>query len=63
MNDELCHQHQAAASVGKSKDPSTDIKGIGSVACARHGCFAAGGTVNIKLGEKSDMFLFIILGR
>ncbi|VDC03262.1 unnamed protein product [Peniophora sp. CBMAI 1063] len=50
-NDKPCHKHQAAAVTGKSRNKITDIKGIGSWACARHGHFAACGTCNYELGE------------
>lgn len=46
-----CHDHRAASNVGKSRNPTTDIQGVGSIACARHGCFCAGGTNNFSLGE------------
>lgn len=46
-----CHNHRAASTVGKSRNHSTDIQGIGSIVCARHGCFCAGATNNFTLGE------------
>ena len=50
-NDKPCHKHQAAELTGKTRDKVTDIKGIGSWACARHGSFARGGTCNYDKGE------------
>ncbi|VDC00266.1 unnamed protein product [Peniophora sp. CBMAI 1063] len=49
--DRPCHQHKAAATVGKNKSRVVDIKGIGSWACSRHGCLCANGTNNFDLGE------------
>ncbi|VDB96112.1 unnamed protein product [Peniophora sp. CBMAI 1063] len=46
-----CHQHRAAANVGKIRSKVVDIKGIGSWACSRHGCLCANGTNNFDLGE------------
>lgn len=46
-----CHNHRAASTTGKSRNHSTDIQGIGSIVCARHGCFCAGGSNNFTLGE------------
>ncbi|KZV61563.1 hypothetical protein PENSPDRAFT_567339, partial [Peniophora sp. CONT] len=50
-DDRPCHQHKAAASVGKTRSKVVDIKGIGSWACSRHGCLCANGTNNFDLGE------------
>ncbi|VDB96059.1 unnamed protein product [Peniophora sp. CBMAI 1063] len=46
-----CHNHQAASNLGKSRNPTTDIKGIGAIVCARHGCFVPGALNNFSLGE------------
>ncbi|VDB94418.1 unnamed protein product [Peniophora sp. CBMAI 1063] len=46
-----CHRHKAAAGVGKTRSRIVDIKGIGSWACSRHGCFCACSTNNFELGE------------
>ncbi|KZV61151.1 hypothetical protein PENSPDRAFT_593162 [Peniophora sp. CONT] len=51
MDPSLCHDHRAAAGVGKTRSKVVDIKGIGSWACSRHGCFCAGATNNFTLGE------------
>ncbi|VDB84679.1 unnamed protein product [Peniophora sp. CBMAI 1063] len=53
-NDKPCHEHKAAATVGKVRSKVVDIKGIGSWACSRHGCFCACATNNFTLGESSS---------
>ncbi|VDB98977.1 unnamed protein product [Peniophora sp. CBMAI 1063] len=52
--DRACHDHKAAASVGKARSKVVDIKGIGSWACSRHGCFCACSTNNFNLGESQN---------
>ncbi|TEB20942.1 hypothetical protein FA13DRAFT_1757685 [Coprinellus micaceus] len=46
-----CVQHQAVKEKNKVK-PGYDITGVVSVACARHGCFAPAGTVDLQKGER-----------
>lgn len=47
-----CHDHKAASTVGKSRNSVMDIRGIGTICCARHGCLAAGGTNDFECGER-----------
>ncbi|VDB90254.1 unnamed protein product [Peniophora sp. CBMAI 1063] len=49
-----CNRHKAASTAGKVRSKVVDIKGIGSWACSRHGCFCACGTNNFTLGESMD---------
>ncbi|VDC02221.1 unnamed protein product [Peniophora sp. CBMAI 1063] len=46
-----CHDHKAASALGKSRNSVMDIRGIGTICCARHGCLAAGGTNDFECGE------------
>lgn len=47
-----CHEHKAASTLGKTRSNVMDIRGIGTICCARHGCFAAGGTCDFPCGER-----------
>lgn len=49
---ELCNNHTAAGERFSKADPAKDVRGILSVACARHGCMLPGGTVDVPLAEK-----------
>ncbi|TEB39680.1 hypothetical protein FA13DRAFT_1784375 [Coprinellus micaceus] len=50
-NEKTCVQHRAVKEKNKVK-PGHDITGVVSVACARHGCFAPAGTVDLQKGER-----------
>lgn len=50
-----CHNHKAGKTLPLSS--ARDITGIGSTACARHGCFCPHSTVDLQKGERCSALL------
>ncbi|KAF6750154.1 hypothetical protein DFP72DRAFT_851846 [Ephemerocybe angulata] len=46
-----CYEHRAVADKNKAKK-GYDSTGLVAIACARHGCFAPGGVVDMQKGER-----------
>ena len=58
QNEPGCYNHRAATAANRNQD-HLDCTGVGTCACARHGCAVPSSMVDFQKGERYSNYIFI----